>query len=308
MVVLAMVQYVHNPDQEERKNMAVFADLPAELRIQIWELCVHHSVEPGVFVWGTGTNRKKADYYQQRDVPFPRVRKRRYPLVTNTCSESRHHLLSPSVADRYHIGQDHRPLDPDIDIIFLRWPAHLHRMRMVIKLAIKYGNPQPWPARVTRLALSQECADLCHNNIMFGTDFERWRLFETLLCHQRALPQRALREVSLVHVGSEVDLDVPDPLVELAEWTPARSTMHERETLLTMRARLAKELEAADRAWAYRPHRQDDAAAEAPEGTGRTALCVKRMVIPGSVTERSRWKMRMASMARWWVRQSQAAT
>lgn len=296
--------------------MAVFADLPAELRIQIWELCVHLTVEPGVFVWGNGTSRK-ADCYPRKDVPFsPRVRKRRYPLVTNTCRESRHHLLTPRIAHRYHIGQDHRPLDPDRDIIFLRWPAHMHRMRMVIKLAIKYGNPQPWPARVTRLALSPECVELCknsnNNNVMFGTDFERWRLFETLLCPHRR-PHRALKEVSLVHLGPDVDLEALDPWVELAEWTPARSitVQEKRDTVWAMRALLAKELDMADRAWACRPHRPIDAAWEPPEEMERTALCVKRMVKPGLVREPSRWKgaalkMRMAGLARWWLRQSQA--
>lgn len=293
--------------------MAVFADLPAELRIQIWELCVL-PVEPGVFVWGTGTSRK-ADYYE-KDVPFPRVRKRRYPLVTNTCRESRHHLLSQPIADRYHIGQDHRPLDPDLDIIFLRWPAHLHRMRMVIKLAIKYGNPAPWPARVTRLALSQECADLC-NNVLFGTDFERWRLFETLLCQRPPQQGRTLKEVSLVCVDdSEVDLDVPDPWVVLADWTPAWSaTVQEREAVLAMRALLARELDMADRAWACRPHRPVDPGWVAPpEDMERTTLCVKRMVKPGLGTRRepsrgrgSALKMKVAGLARWWVRQSQTS-
>lgn len=302
--------------------MAVFADLPAELRIQIWELCVLVSVEPGVFVWGTGTIRKADDnLYCEKEVPFPRVRKQRYPLVTNTCRESRHLLLSQSIADRYHIGQDHRPLDPDVDIIFLRWPAHLHRMRMVIKLAIKYGNPTPWPARVTRLALSQECADLC-NNVLFGTEFERWRLFETLLCqhhhhHQQRPQQRTLREVSLVCVDSEVDLDVPDPWVVLADWTPARATtVQERDAVLAMRALLAKELDMADRAWACRPHRPVDPGWVAPpEDMDRTALCVKRMVKPGLVVEREpshrgrrdSLKMKMAGLARWWVRQSQTS-
>lgn len=305
--------------------MAVFADLPAELRIQIWELCVHLSMEPGVFVWGTGAGRKtKTDYYKQKDVPFPRVRKRRYPLVTNTCRESRHYILTPHIADRYHIGQDHRPLDPDIDIIFLRWPAHLHRMRMVIKLAIKYGNPQPWPVRVTHLALSKECADLSsenstdtntnpNGNEILGPDFERWRLFETLLSHQR--PQRTLKEVSLVHVDSLVDLDEPDPWVELAEWTPsgAKSTMtvQERETVAAMHARLAKELHLADLASSCRRRRpHDDPLPEVNPvvSTEKTAVCVKRMVKPGPVTERSRWKARMAALARWWVKQSQAIT
>lgn len=295
--------------------MAVFADLPAELRIQIWELSVLLSVEPGVFVWGTGTIRKADNLYCEKEVPFPRVRKQRYPLVTNTCRESRHHLLSQPIADRYHIGQDHRPLDPDVDIIFLRWPAHLHRMRMVIKLAIKYGNPTPWPARVTRLALSQECADLC-NNVLFGTEFERWRLFETLLCqHQH---QRTLKEVSLVCVESEVDLDVPDPWVVLADWTPARAaTVQERDAVLAMRALLAKELDMADRAWACRPHRPVDPGWVAPpEDMDRTALCVKRMVKPGlgvGGTEpghrgrRDSLRLKMAGLARWWVRQSQTS-
>lgn len=288
--------------------MAVFADLPAELRVQIWELCVF-PLEPAVFVWGTGAS-SKADYYH-KDVPFPRVRKRRYPLVTNTCRESRRHLLSPRVADHYHIGLDHRPLNPEIDIIFLRWPAHLHRMRMVTKLAIKYGNPAPWPAQVTRIAMSQECADL-RNNVMFGTDFERGELFETLLCHQQPQSHRALKEVSLVCIGSEVDLDVPDPWVDLAEWMPARATVQERETVLAMRALLARELDVADRLWACRPHRTVDPAWEPPEDMERTALCVKRMVKPGLVRERSWWKgnalrTKVAGLARWWVRQSQTS-
>ncbi|KAJ4405428.1 hypothetical protein N0V82_010314 [Gnomoniopsis sp. IMI 355080] len=300
--------------------MAVFADLPAELRTQIWELCVQLAVEPGAAA--------DDDYYHQ---PFvPRVRKRRYPLVTNTCRESRYHLLTPHVAQRHYIGQDHRPLDPDRDIIFLRWPAHMHRMRMVITLAIKYGNPQPWPARVTRLALSQECcADLCNNNendmMLGGADFERCRLLETLLCPpNRRSHRHALKEVSLVHVGPDVDLEVSDPWVELAEWTPgsrSSTTMvqEERDMVLAMRALLAKELDMVDRAWACHPHHGPVDAAWAPseereresELMERTALCVKRMVKPGLVREPSRWKaaalkMRMAGLARWWLRQSQA--
>lgn len=286
--------------------MAVFADLPAEVRIQIWELCVL-PVEPAVFVWGTGAS-SPADY---RDVPFPRVRKRRYPRVTNTCRESRAHLLSPSIAHRYHIGRDHRPLAPDLDVIFLRWPTHLRRMRMVIDLAIKYGNPAPWPAQAARLALSQDCADL-RSNVMLGTEFERGRLLETLLCH--AGPHRALREVSLVCVASDVDLDVPDPWVDLAEWAPAKSPVHERETLLAMRALLATELDAADRIWACRPHRPVDPAWVPPGGRmDRTAVSVKRMVKPGLVKERSWWrgsafKVKMVGLARWWVTATQSQT
>lgn len=282
--------------------MAVFADLPAELRLQIWELSVV-AVEPAVFMWGAGS--RALDPVDCENVPFPRVRKRRYPLVTNTCRESRAHLLSRPLATRYHIGQAYRPLDPDLDVVFLRWPAQLNRMSTVINLAIGYGNRYPWPAQVRHLALSHECAaaDLWNHDVP-GAQPARTALFQTLMCNRS--PGCTMKSVSLVCVASDVDLDVPDPWVGLADWSPAKTTVQERETVLALRAVLAKEMETAERSCMWRPHSFFPPIPGSGQDDARTVVDVKRMVRPGFVPESRRWKgnawiARVAALARWWA-------
>ncbi|CAN8105125.1 unnamed protein product [Discula destructiva] len=302
--------------------MAVFADLPVEIRLQIWELCA--LPEQAVFLWGKPVRPWPQPLEQHARHFHPQVAHPRPPAL-NTCAESRAYLLSPAIAARYHIGQTHRPLDPALDVLLLPSPAHMRQVSNAIYLATRYGNPDPWPARFVRLALSPECMDDDddddddHADTAFvGVEGERRGLFETLLADR--LRPRRLRDISLVvatvvapgradggggggggggNGGGAIDLESEARLVVLRDWSGAGASSRYLKDVDKMRARLASELQWTDQI--YKLVRGEDP-------IDRPTITVKRLARVGEVEAgqvRDWWKGhaladRLIELARRW--------
>lgn len=289
--------------------MAVFADLPAEIRLQIWELTAVPT--QAVFIWGKAVRPPGYTGWTAAVHPYqPQVLKPRFPAALNICAESRAHLLSPALAARYHIGKPLRPWDPSLDVVFIQWPEHMRRMLSAIDLAVRYGNPDPWPARTTHLALSHACMDTRDGS---ANGDQRRALLHALLAHRpdggEEGPRRgraALREVSLVaptegSPGGEIDLISEAQCVALAEWSGAGVGWRRVVEVEAMHAELASEVAFFDGILARRGE----------EGLYWTVVSVKRMFRLGTASmdevdeARNWWRMnvvaeRLVGLARWW--------